>query len=760
MKKQTSNRLPLEDRILEHLSHPKYQPLTRPDLARAIRLHSTERNKLRKALMDLEKKGKIVCMRKNRWTLAGNMPTKTGTIRVLEKGFGLFTPEDGSEEIFIARGDLKCALHEDRVRIELLPPSKQTPRGGKGSFAFRSPEGRVIEVMKRKVTEIVGLLRRTAYEACVIPDNLRISHDIRVTGWEKGLEETENDFKVVIELNDWEDPFKPLTGTVIEILGQKDDPNVEMQCILRSHGFQQRFSEEILAEAAKVPHELRPEDYENRCDLRERLTFTIDPDTARDFDDAVSIEKTTDGWILSVHIADVAHFVPKGSLIDEEALHRGNSIYLVDRVVMMIPTELTTKICSLNPKVDRLAHTVEITLDKDGEMTHVETCRSIIHSDARLTYEQVQTLFDGKEGHDIPEQVLEAVREIRPLARMLRNKRSANGSLELNTPQIKCRLGKDGKVADIHKGEAKEAYQLIEECMLQANVAVARKLKGAQWPALHRIHEEPDEGQWAQMGAELQELGINALPTNRAEINAVLESIENSPMEYPVSLAILRNLKRAGYSAKASGHFGLAFEDYVHFTSPIRRYPDLVIHRLLGALEQGEPIPYRENDLVAIATHCTQKETEADAAEKESISMRRAEYYNDLLAKGKTGPYNACIVKILGKGLLIEIPDTLQRGLITFSSMTDDRYEVNPSKTRAVGQRHRKIFKIGDELKVNLIKVDIARNFVDFRMTGQEPLVAKKKGNSVPRGKRKKQTVNFNGGGKHGATVKKRQKRK
>lgn len=788
--KKTSPKGPgLQERILNHLATPKYRPLTRPELAKAMRIHSRERNQLRQALINLETAGKVVCLRKNRWALPETKDTIAGVVRITDRGFGIFTPDSGKEEYYIAKDDLKCALHEDRVTIERLP-TKKPPRGRP---AFRNPEGRVVSVLERKTDEVVGLLRRTPYYAYVIPDNLRLGHDVRVSDTEKELGDIPDDHKVVIRLNEWDDPFKPLSGVIVEKIGHRDDPNVEMQCILRAHGFRQSFSDEVMAEAAKVPHELRPEDVEGRTDLRDRLTFTIDPDTARDFDDAISLEKAGDEWRLSVHIADVAHFVPKNSVIDKEALHRGNSIYLVDRVVMMIPTELTTKICSLNPEVDRLAHTVEITLNKEGDMIGATTCRSVIHSDARLNYEQVQALFkaddaarpeglalpDNSESKGraipstfakasadrpaepkIPSTVVKALRELRPLARKIRARRAANGALELSTPQIKCMLGEDGKVASIKKGEAKEAYQLIEECMLLANVAVARRLKEAQWPAIHRIHEAPDEDQWAQMGAELQALGIDALPATREDINAVLEKIAGQPMEYSANLAILTNLKRACYSAEDQEHFGLAFDDYVHFTSPIRRYPDLVVHRLLTALEQNVKQPYRTNDLEAIAAQCTRTEVAADAAEKESIALRRAEYYRDLLYKGETGPYKACITKILGKGLLVELTDTLQRGLVAFSSITDDRYELNSTKTAATGTRWGKTFQIGNEIEVDLVKVDVQRNFVDFHIAGQQPQAAKKKGGPPRRKKNKKQTVSMTGNAKYGPKQKKRRNRK
>lgn len=779
MKKQSPKGPGLQQRILDHLATPKYRPLTRPELAKAMRIHSKERNQLRQALLNLEEAGKIIKLRKNRWALPETKDTVAGIVKITDRGFGIFTPDGNGEEFYIAKNDLKCALHEDRVSIERLP-AKKPPRGRP---AFRNSEGRVVSVLQRNTDEVVGLIKKTPYYSYVIPDDLRFGHDVRVADVKKELGKIGDDYKVVIRLHDWDDPFKPLSGVVIEEIGHRDDPNVEMQCILRSHGFRQSFSKEVLAEAEHIPHELRPEDYENRTDLRERLTFTIDPETARDFDDAISLEKTGDHWTLSVHIADVAHFVPKGSAIDQEALHRGNSIYLVDRVVMMIPSELTTKICSLNPTIDRLAHTVEITLNETGEIVDSSTCRSVIHSDARLNYDQVQALFNAENSArpenlarpeisnpkggasspnepNIPEKVAKTILQLRPLAQTVRKRRFADGALEIDTPQIKCLLGEDGKVASIKKGKAKEAYHLIEECMLLANVAVARKLKEAQSPAIHRIHEAPDDEQWARMGAELQALGIDALPATRADINAVLEKVADKPVEYSTNLAILTNLKRAGYSAEDSEHFGLAFDDYVHFTSPIRRYPDLVIHRLLTALEQNAKEPYGKSDLEAVAAQCTRTETEADAAEKESIALRRAEYYRDLLYKGETGPHTACITKVLGKGLLVELEDTLQRGLVAFSSIPDDRYELNTSKTKATGTRLGKTFQIGDEVEVHLVNVDIQRNFIDFHLAGQEPFTAGKKGVPQRRKKNKKQTVSFNGTAKYGKKRKKRRNRK
>ncbi len=727
----------LERRILNYLRRPTYQPLRRPDLSKALRLHVSERPHLRQTLLDLQRKGQVICLGKNRWTSMRVLPKIAGTIRTNEKGFGLLTPDDGGEKIYISPSHLKCALHEDRVMAELFPLFASKKRGARTIPQLKNREGRVIKILERRNSEIVGLLCRNPF--CVVPNDPRFGRDIRVTQWEKDLEKTPEDHQVVVQLHAWIDPFKPLTGTVIEDIGPRGDPNVDMQCILRTHGFHQDFSKKIIAEAETIPKELRPKDYKNRRDLRDVLTVTIDPKTARDFDDAISLESVSTGWTLRVHIADVAYFVEQDSIIDKEAMRRGNSIYLVDRVVMMLPTEFTTRICSLNPNVDRLAHTVEISLSEHGEMIEATTYRSVICSDARLDYDQVQALFCDEINHGIPAPAAQMLRLLGPLTRRIRERRIVNGSLEINTPPIQCLLDSNGKVTSIEKGEAKKAYQLIEECMLLANIAVARKLKGADQSAIHRIHENPSKDQWAQMGAELRALGIDAKPLTCADINAVLKKIAGTPVEYPANLAILRNLKRAAYSAKPNGHFGLAFKDYVHFTSPIRRYPDLVVHRLLNALETNKKPPYQKEDIEHLATQCTNTETEADAAEKESIALRRVEYYNTQLQRGETGPHGAYIVKIIGKGLIVELANTLQRGLIPFASMTDDRYEVNATKTCATGQHCRTKFKIGDVLKVDLIKVDEVRRLIDFHLTGQ-----KKTASSAHRKKRTRQQTKRN----------------
>ena len=336
--------------------------------------------------------------------------------------------------------------------------------------------------------------------------------------------------------------------------------------------------------------------------------FTIDPETARDFDDAISLEAhPAGGWRLGVHIADVAHFVQPGSLIDREAYKRANSIYLVDRVVMMLPEELTTQLCSLNPHADHLAHSVILHLSSEGVLIDYETFPSIIHSKTRLTYHEVQAYMNTKTTSPaLRDDVRETLDQLIPLIQGVRQKRVDQGSLELNTPDIEIKLDASGKVLSIKpRSEAREAYQLIEDCMLLANQAVAEKIQAAEHPSLYRIHEEPDEEQWSKMAMELNAMGIPHLPQSKEELNLIFRLAEDKPNAYAILLTVLKNLKRAEYAAYSAPHFGLGFESYTHFTSPIRRYSDLIVHRILKRIEQAESPTYSVDQLIEIAAHCS-----------------------------------------------------------------------------------------------------------------------------------------------------------
>ncbi|MDF7800614.1 ribonuclease R [Pontiellaceae bacterium B1224] len=708
-----------DTQILQFISSPGYRPMKQHELANALNINSKgQRADFRHDLYALEEAGKIVRLRKNRWGLPEVGNQTVGIIRMMAKGGAIFIPdEEGESEIYISDRNAGVALPNDKVSIEIFHSEYAArQRERRGQTDLRA-EGRVLQVIERHTDQVVGLLKHTPYYSYIIPDAPGFRHDVRI-------DDTQNvpkDHKVLVKLNAWIDPYKPLTGSILEDLGERSAPGVDVDSLLADAGIQEEFPQDVIDEANQLSGEVTPDKMEGRRDLRDAVTFTIDPETAKDYDDAVSIEPHPDGgWVLGVHIADVSTYVQPGSLIDQEAFRRGNSIYLVDRAVMMLPKELTTKVCSLNPENDHLSHTVDIHLSEDGEILDFETYPSVIHSKCRMTYTQVQKFIDQKPDHEIPEMIIQRLENLWPLVQKVRALRVANGSVEINTPEIEIKLNDQGKVEKMMpRSVSKQAYGLIEDCMLLANRAVAEILIKSEKPALYRVHDEPDEEQWAAMGMELQALGIPALPQTRADINAAVKMAIGTPVEYTANLAILRNFKRAEYSSTQIGHFGLAFDDYTHFTSPIRRYPDLVVHRLLKAVELGRDFPISGDKLEEIALHCNETEKKADELEKKSTEKKRLEYYSELMNSSLAQTFKGYIVSIKGKGMIVELPDSLQRGMVTFASITSDWLEANDEMTQARTKAGKVKFTIGQEVEVALAKVDTARGFIDFVLADQ-----------------------------------------
>jgi len=706
-----------EKQLLQFMAAATYRPMKQHDLARALHIDSKgSRSDFRHALYDLAEAGKIVRLRQNRWSLPDTENQQVGTLKIMAKGGAIFIPEqEGEPEIYIGDKNTGVALPDDKVAIEVFHSEQVERRRGKQQDL--RAEGRVAKVLERASSQTVGVLKQAPYYAYVIPDAPGFKHDVRI-GDTTGIPENH---KVLVQLNKWTDPYQPLTGTLLEDLGSMDAPGVDVDSLLRDAGIVETFPADVVKEADHLSGEITREQLEGRRDLRGDTIFTIDPETAKDYDDAISIEPHPEGgWLLGVHIADVSTFVQPGTLIDQEAFRRGNSIYLVDRAVMMLPKELTTKVCSLNPQNDHLTHSVELHLGPEGEIIGYESFPSIIHSKARLTYTQVQQFIDGKPDHGIPSPVLQRLENLCPLVRKIRALRVANGSVEINTPEIEIKLNAQGKVEKMMpRSESKEAYQVVEECMLLANRAVAEILITAEKPSIYRVHEDPAEEQWAAMGMELQALGIPKLPQTRQEINEAVQLAAGTAVEYTANLAILRNFKRAEYSPTQIGHFGLAFDDYTHFTSPIRRYPDLLIHRMLKAVELNQAPPLSGKQIEEIAKHCNDTEKQADGLERQSIEKKRMDYYSEIMNASLTATFKGYIVSIKGKGMIVELPDSLQRGMVTFASITSDWLEANPEMTQAKTRGGKVRYTIGDEVEVALAKVDTARGFVDFVMADQ-----------------------------------------
>ncbi len=687
--------------------------MNRRDLAAALHLDSESRRQLRTALRSLEKDGGIVRLRGNRWARPDAARTLNGLLQVHRLGYGTVrTGGESAQEIHITREDLNGALNGDEVQVEVRssparPASRgrrmhpAATRGGVPPTALaESGRGRVVRVLRREKNTIVGLLKKTAYYDYVIPLDPSYPVNVRVDGYAGDAGNGKDGELAVLTLADWLPRSPAAHGTVREIIGPPDGPGADMIALLRQHQLSVDFPAPVdrQARTASADDAVRNE-LGRRRDLRDQLTLTIDPVDARDFDDAVSLQGRPDGgWLLGVHIADVSHYVTPGSDIDREAAARGTTVYLVDRAVMMLPPYLTTEVCSLRPGVDRLSHSVLLRLSAHGDVESAETFPSIIRSRVRLTYEQVQATYAGPSDGIAPD-VSAMLAGMRGLAAQLRARRMAAGALDFDLPEVRCDLDDQGRVTAIRPRGSLEAYHLIEEFMLLANQAVARRLREARGPALYRIHEKPDETQWAQMRTDLEALDLRLASPHRETINAIIATVRGTVREYPAALAVLRNLKRAVYSPACLPHFGLAFFPYTHFTSPIRRYPDLLVHRMLKAIEEGRPPPYPARDLERLAAHCSLREREADAAARESIEIKRIEYYRRLLETGETGPMTAVVTGEVSRGLLVEIPDTQQRGLLPFAHL----------------RQGRGAWRMGDYLQVEVSRVDVARRWVDFR---------------------------------------------
>ncbi|MBP7274854.1 MAG: VacB/RNase II family 3'-5' exoribonuclease [Kiritimatiellae bacterium] len=678
---------------MEHLLNrlfrePGYRPLTRPEIARRLRLDAEHRRELRATLKRMQSEGAAVELRKNRWAATGASHVFRGRVWIHRRGTAQVEPEDPQRPTLALDAEsLRGAIHGDTVEAEAQGRSEGGARG------------RIVRVMARRFAIIPGLYKHTKYYDYVIPTDARMPTTLRVRGREAGLDPRENEL-VALALDPWSAHQDVPGGTIIRTLGVEPGPDADIQALMLLYGLQDDFPEAARAEAAAAPALPRPEDLAGRRDFRDVPCVTIDPENARDFDDAVTLRALPGGrWELGVHIADVSHLVPLGGPVDMEARSRATSVYLADRFIPMLPRRLTAEVCSLRPHVDRLGHSVLITLSPELAVESEDTAPTVIRSRACLNYDQVQALIAGQSDLGIPEDLQPMLRDMNRVAERLRRRRMAAGALDFTLPEIRFEFNDEGRVETIRRRGGDEAYHLIEEFMLLANQAVARRLSVARVPAMYRIHEEPDEDQWDRMEQDLAELGFTLRTRSRQRLNEIVRQSSANDAGYAVALAILRNLKRAEYSPRCVPHFGLAFHPYTHFTSPIRRYPDLVVHRMLKAIERDAPPPLSHTTVAELAEHCSRREREADEAERESVDIKRLAFFQQKLEEGETGPFHAVVTMELGKGWIVELWDSLQRALIPRS------FVRGPGRTLAPGTR----------LDVQIMRVDPIRRLVDVR---------------------------------------------
>src|SRR5215468_11323400 len=696
-----SNGRNIREQILSLLARKDYRPLNKIDIARKLGFTGTERVALRKSLRELERAGEIARIRKNRYVLPAEADLVTGKVSIHQAGYGFLAPEaPGGPDVFVAAENIGTAMHGDRVVARIIrdEPFKRI----KGRR-----EGRVIRILERAHDTIVGTLQCSRNFYYVVPDDPRFVHDVyvghvskspqpqpEVTSTTPGAAPQVGD-KVVVRLEPWESRHVNPEGEIIEVLGRASDPGVDMLSIIRKYHLPTEFPRDVLDQAQGISNAIDARQLEGRKDLREEFIVTIDPDDARDFDDAIQVEKTGSGWRLGVHIADVATYVEPGSALDREARRRGNSVYLPDRVTPMLPERLSNGVCSLKPEVDRLAHSVFIQFDKRGVTRSARFARSVIRSAHRLTYKEAYAILTSAPRDRLGERLHLAWE----LAALLRRRRFERGALDLDFPEVKVWVDTNGKPVRLERVENDESHQLIEEFMLAANEAVARDLKKRAIPTIYRVHENPDPEKLAEYREFALSFGYNVGDlTHRAELQRLLAETHGKPEEQALKVGLLKSLKRAHYDPQPLGHYGLAKTNYLHFTSPIRRYADLVVHRALG--RDGTPLPsttspnteqrsrsnapYHMAEIASIAEHISTTERNAADAEIDATQMKKLEFFQQQLAGRKPQIFSATAVDIRNYGLMVELPDALVTGLIHVSSLTDDFYVFEPARRQLI----------------------------------------------------------------------------
>ena len=698
----------IQQQVLALLARKDYRPLNTIDIARELGLTGTQRNALRKTLRELERAGEIARIRRNRYVLPAEAELVTGKLSIHPAGYGFLIPETpGQPDIFIAAENIGTAMHSDRVVARISRDAPYDRIKGRR-------EGRVIRILERAHDTIVGTLQRSRNFYYVVPDDPRFVHDIYVRGdTDKGVSTRASlGDKVVVRLEPWESRHVNPEGEIIEVLGPATAPGIDMLSIIRKFHLPAEFPKDVLNQAERISEEIGSRQIEGREDLREEFIVTIDPDDARDFDDAIHVDKTKSGWWLGVHIADVAAYVEPGSALDREARRRGNSVYLPDRVIPMLPERLSNGVCSLNPGVDRLTHSVFINFDKNGAAKSARFARSVIRSAHRLTYKQAYTILSSPPRDELGERLHLAWQ----LAVLVRRKRFEHGALDLDFPEVKVWVDKKGHPVRLERVENDESHQLIEEFMLAANEAVARELTKRAIPTIYRVHENPDPEKLAEYREFVLSFDYKVGDlTHRAELQRLLASIQGKPEEQALKVALLKSLKRARYSAQPLGHYGLSKANYLHFTSPIRRYADLVVHRALGS-DGAARRPYHMDmgEIASIAEHISATERNAADAEIDAAQMKKLEFFQRQLDERNPQIFRAAIVDVRNYGLMVELPDALITGLVHVSSLTDDFYLFEPARRQLIGRRSRKRFRIGDNVSVFVARVDAFKRQVDF----------------------------------------------
>jgi len=717
----TKNGRTIREKVLALLRAPDYRPRDRNEIARELGLKGRESVSVRKTLRELENGGEIVRIRKNRYVLPSEADLVTGKLSIHQAGYGFLVPEKAGEpDVFIATENTGTAMTGDRVVARIsrdVPPRRAKVRAGQ-AFKPRS-EGRVIRILERARDTIVGTLQHSRNFYYVVPDDPRLVHDVyvQIPPREKLPKAPTRGDKVVVRLEAWESRHVNPEGEIIEVLGAATAPGIDMLSIVRKYDLPTAFPKSVIDEANRIPQSVEQRMVDGRDDLRDKFIVTVDPDDARDFDDAIDVEKIdNEGWRLGVHIADVSAYVTPDSALDREARRRGNSVYLPDRVIPMLPERLSNGVCSLNPDVDRLTHSVFVEFDKSGRARNARFAKSVIRSGRRLTYKEAYAILQTKPNGELSRRLHTAWE----LASLLRRKRFEHGSLDLDFPEVKVYVDPAGKPIKLERVENDESHQLIEEFMLAANEAVARELRQRSIATIYRVHEDPDPEKLAEYREFVLSFNhkVGDL-SHRKEVQRFLASIRGKPEEQALKIGLLKSLKRARYAAQSLGHYGLAKANYLHFTSPIRRYADLVVHRTLAERNSPRRTKIDVGQIESLANHISDTERNAAEAEIESVRLKKLQFFREQLEQRNPQVFRAAIMDVRNYGLVVELPDALVTGVVHVSTLGDDFYIFDAAQRRLIGRRTRRRFSVGDEIRVFVARVDAFKRQIDFAIADQ-----------------------------------------
>ena len=719
------------EQLLKLIREKVEHPATPRELQQRLEIAREERATLKRLLKDLVRSGDLVETRGNRYGLPDRMNLIVGRITTHPRGFGFVVPDRPAEgvtgDIYVAGSNLNQAMHGDRVvaRVERV-----TDRGA---------EGRILRILERGSATIVGRFEADGSGGgFVVPFDRRLIMDVQIPAEEQG--DAKSNDMVSVAITRWPTAARGPVGKIVEVIGDIDAPGVDTEIIIRKHGIADEHGVEAIEEARRLGATIRDKDLEGRTDFRPRVTVTIDGEHARDFDDAITIERLENGnYWLGVHIADVAHYVPEGGALDEEAYDRATSVYFPDRAVHMFPSDLSTGLCSLNPNVDRLVQSCLMEVDKKGTVVRYEIHDGVIHSNARMTYTQVNAILTERD-----EAIIAQYRDLVPhfelmheLFEILNKRRHRRGSIDFDLKEPEIVLDDEGMVEEIIAAERNVAHKLIEEFMLLANETVAAHLDEHDVPTLYRVHEEPDPLKVEEFEEFIKTLGYSlgkdSSKVTPRDFQKLVERMRGTPEEKPIAFLMLRTMQKARYDPSNLGHFGLAADSYTHFTSPIRRYPDLVVHRTLRESRHGGMTDERKEELTEelpeVARHTSERERRADDAERELVQWKKVRFMAD-----KVGDeFEGYVTGVTAFGLYIELIEHFVEGLIHVSTMADDYYRFVDRAHMLRGENKGKVYRLGDRVHVQVVKVDMERRQVDLGLVEILDAVRASESNRGPR---------------------------